>query len=173
MSKVKEASSPIIDSILAEMTQEAQTTRKLLERVPGDKLSWRPHPKSYSLGQLALHVARIPGAISGIAILDGMEAPNFQQAEATSVNELLETLDQGIATARENLSGLGDARLHQQWDLKRGEQVVFSIPRIAVLRSLMLNHYYHHRGQLSVYLRLLDVPVPSIYGPSADDNPFA
>jgi len=155
------------------MEQEGQTTRRLLERVPEDKLSWKPHSKSFSLGQLALHVAQIPVAISSMAIQDSIQAPEFRQAEATSQNELLETHDQGLAKAKELLSELDDRSLGEQWSVKAGDKTVMSIPRIAVLRSLMLNHNYHHRGALSVYLRLLDVEIPSIYGPSADENPFA
>jgi uncharacterized damage-inducible protein DinB len=174
MSKVSDAAnSPAIAAILAEMEQEGQTTRRVLERVPEDKLSWRPHPKSFSLGQLALHIAQIPGIISSLAILDSIPAPDFRQEEATSQQQLLETLDQGLSKAKELISELDDQKLAGEWTVKNGDKTVMTLPRSAVLRFLMMNHYYHHRGALSVYLRLLDVPVPSIYGPSADDNPFA
>jgi len=174
MSTVKESTNPpIIAAILAELEQEGQTTRRVLERVPEDKLSWRPHPKSFSLGQLALHVAQIPGAISSMSVPDSIEAPDFRQEEATSCNQLLETHDQGLAKAKETLSNMDNEKLAGNWSVTSGGKAVMSIPRVAVLRSLMLNHNYHHRGALSVYLRLLDVPLPSIYGPSADENPFA
>lgn len=174
MSKVKEtADSPAMNAILAELEQEGQTTRRVLERVPEDKLGWKPHPKSFSLGQLALHVAQIPGAIASIAILDSIAPPQFRQEEAKSKQQLLETHDQGLAKAKELLADLDDQKLSGEWKIISGDQTVMTMPRIAVLRTLMLNHNYHHRGALSVYLRLLDVPVPSIYGPSAEENPFA
>lgn len=162
-----------IETILMEMEQEAAATRRLLERVPEDKLTWRPHPKSWSLGQLALHIAGIPGGVSAIAALDVYEAPAFEQKEAASRAELLETLEQGLAAARQTLSAMDDQRLAAIWTLRAGDRTLMSVPRAAIIRTILLNHYYHHRGQLAVYLRLLDVPVPSIYGPTADENPFA
>lgn len=163
----------MIDPILAELERESATTRRVLERVPGDQLSWRPHPKSMSLGQLALHLAGIPGRLSEMALLDSFEPTGFKAEEATSSQQILDTHDQGALAARKNLAGMEDSRLLQDWSLTRGGQPFLTLPRVGLLRSILLNHSYHHRGQLSVYLRLLDVPVPSIYGPSADDNPFA
>lgn len=164
---------PIIDAVLMEMEQEARATRRLLERVPQEKLSWKPHPKSFSLGQLALHVAQVPGGVSRMAAQDTYELMQFRQDEAKSRAELLETLEQGLATAREILSNMDDEKLAAPWTLRRNGTVIMTVPRIGMIRTILLNHYYHHRGQLSVYLRLLDVPLPSIYGPSADENPFA
>ena len=164
---------PIVDSMLMEMEQEAHATRKLLERVPQDKLSWKPHAKSFSLGQLAMHVARIPGGVSGMAAQDVYEMPQFQQPEATSRAEMLETFEQGLTTAKEILSQMDDQKLMAPWTLRKDGRELMTVPRVGFLRTVLLNHYYHHRGQLSVYLRLLDVPIPSIYGPSADENPFA
>lgn len=163
----------LIHSMLQELDQEAQPTRRLLERVPDAQLAWKPHPKSMTLGQLALHVAQLPGAIAEIAIQDRFPAPQFTHPAATSAAELVPTLDQGIAKAKTLLSGLDDAAMASTWTLVSGDREFFAIPRGALLRSLMLNHWYHHRGQLVVYLRELDVLIPSIYGPSADENPFA
>jgi uncharacterized damage-inducible protein DinB len=163
----------MIDAILAELEEESHATRRLLERVPEDRMSWRPHPRSFSLGQIALHVASLPGGISSMADQDSFQLPTFQQREAASLAELLETLEQGIATAREMLGRMSDERLTGTWTLEDRGEVLMQIPRAALLRGLMLNHWYHHRGQLTVYLRLLDVALPSTYGPTADVNPFA
>ena len=164
----------IVDGLLQELEQEAQTTRRVLERVPGDKLGWRPHPKARSLGELALHVAMVPG---GVASLIGSpspaQAPQFSDPVPASVSELLPALDKSIADARKAIGHLNDQDMTAGWTMKRGDVELFTAPRVALLRSIMLNHWYHHRGQLTVYLRELDVPVPSIYGPSADENPFA
>ena len=162
----------LIDPIVAELDQESQTTRRVLERVPGDKLPWRPHPKSMSLGQLALHLATAPGRIATIASQDRVEMPTLDQPEAKSRAEILDAFTQGLATAKDLLNRIDDARAMATWTLARGGKVLMALPRLAMLRAILLNHSYHHRGQLSVYLRLLDVPVPSIYGPSADENPF-
>jgi uncharacterized damage-inducible protein DinB len=162
----------LIDSILAEIDQEGQTTTRVLEKIPTDKLSWKPHRKSYSLGQLGLHIASAPGNLAALAMKDSVEAPDFSQAEAKSRQEILETFSKGLESAKITLDKMDDARLLSTWNLTRNGKVVLSIPRIGFIRSVLLNHVYHHRGQLSVYLRLLDVPVPSIYGPSADENPF-
>ncbi len=165
----------LVDPLLAELDQEAATTRRVLQRVPDGKLGWKPHAKSMSLGQLALHVASIPGAIAKFLSNDSLDMAgvNFQQPAASSVAELLHTLDDSVKAAKEMLSGLDEQSASATWKLTRGSTQVMAAPRIAVARSIMLNHWYHHRGQLSVYLRLLNVPVPSIYGPSADENPFA
>jgi uncharacterized damage-inducible protein DinB len=164
---------PIADALLMEIDQEGKTTQRLLERIPEDKLSWKPHAKSYSLGQLSLHIAAGTGNLAKAAALDSFELPNFQQGEAKSRKELLDTFSQSLATAKQTIASMDDARMMGLWTMTRNGQPVMSIPRAAFIRSIMLNHVYHHRGQLSVYLRLLDVPVPSIYGPSADENPFA
>ena len=158
-----------------ELRQEAATTKRVLERVPGDKLSWRPHQKSMSLGQLALHVATIPSQVAELARLEEFDASqaNFDPPEANSVGEILAMLDASVTAADEYLDGLDDQTATANWRLTAGGKEIFAIPRAGVLRTIMLNHWYHHRGQLSVYLRLLDVPVPAIYGRSADENPFA
>ena len=164
----------IAESFLAEIDQEAATTKRVLERMPGDKLSWKPHEKSMSLGQLALHTATVPGNIAGIVTPDVFELPSsFDSPAAETSEELVPALESSVATAKEYLGGLDDEAALSTWTLKKGDQEVMAAPRIGVVRSIMLNHWYHHRGQLSVYLRLLNIPVPSIYGPSADENPFA
>lgn len=162
----------MIDAMLAELEQEAQATKRLLDRVPEDRLSWKPHPKSRSLGQLALHLAELPGGVSSMASSEVFQVPDFRQKEAESRAELLQTFERSLATARENLERMDDQKLMGTWTLKNQDRVVMSLPRAALLRSILLNHYYHHRGQLTVYLRMLDVTIPSTYGPSADENPF-
>lgn len=164
----------MVDPILMELDQEAATTRRVLECVPEDQLTFRPHPKSMSLGQLALHIATNPGSVATLTNLDGLDAaPKFEQAEATSRGQLLAALDASLAEAHQVLEAMDDARAGGSWTMSSQGQVVMSLPRIAMLRAILLNHWYHHRGQLTVYLRLLDVPLPSVYGPSADENPFA
>ncbi len=162
----------LADSILMEIDQEAQTTKRVLDRIPEDKLSWKPHPKAFSLGQLALHIASVPGSVAAAAVPDSMEVPNFSQPEAKSRQEVLDTFSKSLGSAKDALKNMDDARLTSTWSLTKKGKVLMSVPRIAFIRSILMNHNYHHRGQLSVYLRMLDVPVPSIYGPSADENPF-
>src|SRR6266566_994602 len=161
-----------IEALLQELEQEAQTTRRVLERVPGDRLGWKPHDTSWSLGQLTMHVATLPGAIAEISRKSPFQIPDFNQPSVTSAAELVPALEQSVAKAREILRTMDDATLANTWRAVNGDKEVMSLPVGALLRSIMLNHWYHHRGQLSVYLRQLGVPVPSIYGPSADENPF-
>lgn len=165
--------SRMIDALMQELDQEAQTTRRVLERVPADKLAWKPHDKSMSLGQLALHVATCPGNIAEISQISPFEAPSFIQEPAKSAAELVPALERSIARAKEILRTLDDADLGKVWRVTAGGKEVMAVPVGAMLRSIMLNHWYHHRGQLSVYLRQVGALVPSIYGPSADENPFA
>jgi uncharacterized damage-inducible protein DinB len=164
----------MLEPMSGEITQEAATTRRVLERVPADKLSWKPHPRSMSLGQLAMHVATIPGGICKLAEVDDFEInpANFNPPAPKNSAEILSALDASIAAAQEYLGGVTESGGMATWRAKLNGKEVMSMPRVALLRSIMLNHWYHHRGQLSVYLRLLDVPVPTIYGPSADENPF-
>ena len=169
-----EATMRLADSVIAELDLEAGATRRVLERIPEDKLSWRPHPKSMSLGQLALHIASTPAGVAKIASMDTMEAPDFgqQRAEPTSKAEVQETFERSLSAAKEFLQSLDDERAEATWTMRRGGGTVMAIPRIAMIRMVMLRHVYHHRGELCLYLRLLDVPVPAVYGPSADENPF-
>ena len=163
----------MIAALIQELEQEAQTTRRVLERVPEDRLSWKPHEKSMSLGQLALHVATVPGMVAEISQHSPFPVPEFTQPSVTSAAELVPALEQSVAKAKQIMSGMKDADLANQWSVVDGSREVMTLPIGALLRSIMLNHWYHHRGQLSVYLRQVGVPVPSIYGPSADENPFA
>ena len=164
----------LIDSLLAELEQEAETTRRVLDRIPEAHLSWRPHPKSMSLGQLALHVATVPGNVAELASVDVIpEPPSFVQREAASAAELVPSLHDSVAKAKRLLGGFDDARMNQTWRLQSAGKDILAMPRVAVVRAIMLNHWYHHRGQLLVYLRLLNQSVPSVYGPTADENPFA
>jgi uncharacterized damage-inducible protein DinB len=162
-----------IDPILMEIEQEAKVTQRVLDRVPGDKLTWKPHPRSSSLGQLAMHIAVGQGRLAEMVAKDTHEIGNITQPQPGSQKEILEAFTQSTAAALETLKKLNDSQLMTAWTLTKGGKVLLSAPRIGFIRSILMNHFYHHRGQLSVYLRLLDVPVPSIYGPSADENPFA
>jgi uncharacterized damage-inducible protein DinB len=163
----------IADALLQELEQEAQATRRVLERVPADKLGFKPHEKSWTLGQLALHLAQLPGGIADLSSRSPAQAPQFNQASAKDAAELIPAFEASLARAREVLAGATDEELMADWVLLDGDQEIWRVPRMALLRMLMLNHTYHHRGQLTVYLRELSVPVPAIYGPSADENPFA
>jgi uncharacterized damage-inducible protein DinB len=164
---------PLVDALLPEFDHEMTTTRKVLERVPEDKFNWKPHAKSFSVGELATHVANLP--TWGTETLTKSEidlAGGPRVAALASKAELMAAFDRNVAATRAALTGKTDAELLAIWSLKRGGKTIFSMPKTAVLRSFVLSHLIHHRGQLSVYLRLLDVPVPSIYGPSADEPSF-
>jgi uncharacterized damage-inducible protein DinB len=164
----------MLEPMLGEIQQEAATTKRVLGRVPGDKLAWKPHPKSMSLGQLALHVAATPGNVVRLAQGDGLDVSqaNFNPPQATSTKEILDAHEASTRAATEYVSNVSEAAVMGNWRLTNKGKEVFTQPRINVLRTIMMNHLYHHRGQLSVYLRLLDVPVPVIYGRSADESPF-
>ena len=158
-------------TILPEFDHEMANTRKSLERVPDNKLSFKPHPKSMTLGALATHLATTnqwTEAILGVDSFDVSNAP--PNPELKSRAEILAAFDQSTASARNLIAKATDAQLTKPWSLLSKGQTVFTLPRIAVLRSFILNHGIHHRAQLGVYLRLNDIPVPSIYGPSADEG---
>jgi len=164
---------PQVDALLPEFDHEMAVTRKLLERVPEDRFDWKPHPKSYSLGQLAQHVATIPmwgGVTLNQSEIDigGSERP----PQAGTRAAVLAIFDGHVATTRAALAGKSDAELMAPWALKNSGHVVFSMPKAAVWRSFVMSHLIHHRAQLGVYLRMQDVPLPSTYGPSADENSF-
>jgi uncharacterized damage-inducible protein DinB len=166
----------MIDAYLMEFDRESATTRKLLSRVPADRLGWRPHAKSYSLGQLAQHLATLPELIAGSLLPGSFDlatgGDRMKVREPASLEAVLRTFDESLAAAKAALAQLDDARAMGPWTLRHGSKVIMEMPRIAFVRTILLNHSIHHRGQLSVYLRLLDVPLPSIYGPTADENPF-
>jgi uncharacterized damage-inducible protein DinB len=161
------------ETLLPELDQEMATTRRLLERVPDDSLGWRPHDKSMTLGRLGTHVAELPGFVA--MILGGSEfdltsrTSGYTPKTLDKHQEMLDLFDGNVRSARTAIESAENEALMQPWTLRRGEQVIFTLPRIAALRSMFFSHTIHHRGQLSVYLRLNDVPVPSIYGPSADE----
>ena len=163
----------IVDHFIQELDEEADATRRVLERVPGDKLDWRPHPKSMTLGQLALHVADTPGNVADLCCADEVGMPEFgNRPQPESKAEILQTLDQGLAHAKEVVGGFDDARAMQPFRIVEQGKELMALPKAGLMRGIMLNHWYHHRGQLTVYLRLLDVPVPAVYGASADENPM-
>ena len=164
----------LVNEMLRELEAEAKTTRRVLERVPEDRLDWRPHQKARPLGELALHVATLPGGVAEfVASPSPVQQPDFIFPSPQHASELVPALDQSIAKAKKILGGMEDTELMATWRIVQGERELLAVPRLAFLRSIMLNHWYHHRGQLTMYLRVLDVPIPSIYGPSADENPFA
>ena len=160
-----------IDPILEELSREAETTRRVLERIPADKLAWKPHPKSKSVGELAWHVASIPRRIAAFVREDEVEvtavkAPPMPETTAG----IVEGFDRQIAEAKAMLAKMDDSALARTTTMRRAGVTMLSRPRLDFLRSAMLNHSYHHRGQLTVYLRLLEVPVPPVYGPTADES---
>jgi uncharacterized damage-inducible protein DinB len=159
---------------LAELKNEAATTRKMLERVPEDKLDWRPHEKSMTLGRLAGHVAELPGMIRSALTLDELDfaARKLEPFVPKSTAELLATMDTKVSEALELLANQSDEQLRETWCLRNADRIFFELPRAAVVRTMAINHMIHHRGQLSVYLRLLNVPLPSVYGPTADEPMF-
>jgi len=162
------------DALLPEFDHEMATTRRLLERTPESDLGWKPHDKSMTLGQLAGHIANIPhwcGAIFGGTEFDVAAAgEDARPRSPTSVRALVEEFDAKVREARASFAARTDAEMLVPWTFKNGDQEVFTMPRVSVIRSFILNHVIHHRGQLSVYLRLRNVPVPSIYGPTADEQ---
>ena len=161
----------LVDALLPEFDHEMSTTRKLLERVPEDKLDWKPHAKSMTLGGLATHVTKI--VYWGEVTLDRPEfdLENNPPAPAlASRADVLATFDNHVTKTRASLAGKSDAELMAPWSLRHGKQTFFTMPKAVVWRSYVMSHVVHHRAQLSVYLRLNDVPVPAMYGPSADEN---
>jgi uncharacterized damage-inducible protein DinB len=165
----------IADAFVEELNSEVATTKRVLERVPEAHLGWQPHPKSMSLGQLALHVATLPSLIPRFLAGDELDFDAVPKEPPTVANHaaLLAAFASSTEQARSYLADLSDERAMATWRLVAGERNLVAAPRTAILRSFLFNHWYHHRGQLVVYLRLLDVPVPSVYGPTADENPFA
>jgi len=166
---------PMIDVFLAELDHEAATTRRLLERVPFDDPAWKPHEKSMTLGRLAGHVAELPRwgqVVLAMDVLDLASDHGMVALDATSRDELLDAFDGNLAAYRDAAQGVSNEHLRGHWKLAQGDKVMLDLPRAAALRSFVMSHLIHHRGQLSVYLRLRDVPLPSIYGPTADDPGF-
>ena len=164
----------IKDALLPEFDHEMGVTRRLLERVPLADRDWKPHAKSMTLGELARHVSDIPGWVGGIVDKDAfdVEATGPMKTDFTSTTELLKSFDAGVVKARASLDSKSDAEMMATWSIKKGSKELMTLPKVGVFRTLLLNHLIHHRGQLSVYIRLKDIPVPSIYGPSADEAVF-
>jgi uncharacterized damage-inducible protein DinB len=168
---------PISQMLLPEFDHEMANTRKTLERVPEAEFAWKPHPKSSSLGGLATHLANLPSWTAQTFDRDELDispvgAEPYRLEEAKSPDELLEAFDKNVASARAALEAASDQDWQGKWSLLMGGKPIFTLPRTAVMRGFVMNHLIHHRAQLGVYLRLLDVPVPSIYGPSADEGSF-
>ena len=162
----------IADSLLAEFETQARVTRKFLERVPEDKLTWKPHEKSMTAGQLAYHLATIPGGVARFVENNPAQVPGgFNFPQPASKQEILNTFEENIRTAREVLAKFDDAAMNEPWRMLAGEKEIMAVPRAAFLRDIMFNHWYQHRGQFCVYLRLLNVAVPASWGPSADEPP--
>ena len=166
---------PIVDALLPEYDHELATTRRLLERVPESELGWKPHEKSMTLGQLAGHVANLAWWLTMTMNQSFYDVSATADKEArldppTSREELLKSFDDKVKTARASLAKASDAEMMAPWTLKAGDREIFTMPRVATVRTFVMNHLIHHRGQLSVYLRLKDVPLPPMYGPTADEQ---
>ena len=162
---------PIAQTILKEFEEQVPVTRKFLERLPEDRLTWKPHEKSMTAGQLAFHLAFVPGGVIRFVQNSPAQAPDFSFPQPTSRQEILKTFEESVATVRSLLSECDDSRMQETWRLVQGDKELLAIPRAQFLRDIMLNHWYQHRGQFSVYLRILNVPVPASWGPSADEPP--
>jgi len=163
------------EALLLEFDKEMAGTRKTLERVPDDKFDWKPHTKSMTMRQLVVHLALFPSWMTETMAKTSFDyapvgAPPYQPPAINSRKDLLETFDRDVAKAREGVKAASDAQLLETWSLLAGGKTIFSMPRVAVLRSMVMNHMIHHRAQLGVYLRLNDLPVPALYGPSADEQ---
>ncbi|WP_121357083.1 DinB family protein [Flavisolibacter nicotianae] len=158
-------------SLIPEFQQETASTKKMLGKVPDGKFDWKPHGKSMSLGKLASHIANIPNWMTLVLTTDEFDFAKggYKEENAASQQELASTFESNYQKALQTLQNASDETLRGSWTLRGGDHVFFTLPRIAAVRTLAMNHLLHHRGQLSVYLRLLDVPVPGMYGPSADE----
>lgn len=160
-------------ALIAELKNEAINTKKILERVPAEKYDWAPHEKSTKLGRLATHIAEIPVWVERIVNAEGFDFGGKFTANVAENNEaLLKTFEEKQENAIKILDAATDEKLNELWTIKRGELVVAQLPKKVALRNIAFNHLYHHRGQLSVYLRLLNIPIPGMYGPSADEKMF-
>ena len=166
------ANQSIAQSMLAEFETQAPITRKFLERVPEDKLTWKPHERSMTAGQLALHLAVVPGSVVKFVKNNPVQVQtSFHAPQPVSHAEILKAFDESVVAVRHLLLEFDDAAMKESWHLMAGDKELFAQPRGLFLRDGMLSHWYQHRGQLSVYLRILNVPVPSSWGPSADEPP--
>jgi uncharacterized damage-inducible protein DinB len=164
----------IARTMLEEFERELGTTRRFLERLPADQLTWRPHDKSMTAGQLALHIAQVPQGVLTMSLSDEAPPPDFSNGreQPQTRREVLEAVDASTAFVRQTLLTIDDERMLQTFKIVQAGRTLMSMPRADFLRTIMFNHWYHHRGQLGVYLRLLGANVPASYGPSADEPPF-
>ena len=163
---------PTIQDFLRELDDETPATRRALERVPNDKLDWAPHERSLTMGQLALHIANIPGVLSELAMKPSFDVSFVvPRPSPVNVDQVLTTLDESVAKAKALIGAMDDAALATPWRMFNGNLEIASMPRGSFLRSVLFNHWYHHRGQLTVYLRETGAMVPAIYGASADEIP--
>ncbi|HYE94938.1 MAG TPA: DinB family protein [Rubricoccaceae bacterium] len=162
---------PLKQLLFGDLWNEFATTRRVIERVPPDRLDWRPHPKSWPLGALATHLATLPLWLRGMVEGDDFDLATLPPGGQAipSHDEILQRFDQEVGALRTAFDAMDDEALLRPWTLRRGEHTILTVPKGAILRQLGVSHIVHHRGQLSVYLRLLDVPVPNIYGPTADE----
>lgn len=161
-------------SFIAELEQEGASTRKILSRVPAAQFSWKPHEKSYTLGVLASHIAELPTWVGYTLKEDELDFAkmNYVRPQVNDEAGLMKLFEENLANAKADLADATDEEFMKNWTLRNGEQIFFTMPKIAVLRSMVFNHIVHHRAQLGVYIRLLDIPVPAIYGPTADETRF-
>ena len=165
----------IAQAILNEFEGQVPVTRKFLERLPENHLTWKPHEKSMSAGQLAFHLAFVPGGVIQFVQNSPAPAPDFASfPQPATKQEILAKYEESVGTVRNLLPKMDDAKLHETWRMVQGDKEVLAVPRAQFIRDIMLNHWYQHRGQFGVYLRILNVPVPASWGPSADEPaPFA
>ena len=163
---------PMTDALLPEFDHEMKTTRQLIERVPADRLDWRPHPKSMAIGDLAMHICNLAQWSELVATLPELDlnpgGTGFRPPALRPPPEMVKLFDQNVAASRAAIAAIPDAAMMEPWTLSNNGAAIFTMPRVAVLRTFVMNHLIHHRGQLTVYLRLRDVPLPSVYGPTAD-----
>jgi uncharacterized damage-inducible protein DinB len=163
----------IAQSLFAEFQEQVPITRRFLERLPEDKLTWKPHEKSMTAGQLAWHIALVPGGIARFVQQNPAQAPDFANfPQPSSLREILDKFEESVATVKGLLPCCDDAKMNETWRLVRGDKEMLAIPRAKFVRDIMLNHWYQHRGQFSVYLRMLGAAVPASWGPSADEPPI-
>jgi uncharacterized damage-inducible protein DinB len=158
-------------SFIAELKHEAASTKKILERVPEGKFDWKPHQKSMTLGRLASHVAELPGFLNSILTMDEFDFAkgHYKSSIANTPVDLMNVFQQKLDEVVQTLQDTSDEKMHANFTLRSGDHVIATVPRMVAIRSMAMNHLIHHRGQIAVYLRLLDIPVPGLYGPSADE----
>lgn len=161
----------INQAFIAELKHEAAATQRILERIPEDKFGWKPHEKSMTLGRLATHVAELPEFLNSILTLDDFDFTkgHYKVSHANTTDELMNVFHQKLDEVVHTLENTSDEKMKANFTLRSGDHVLATVPRVAAVRSMAINHLFHHRGQIAVYLRLLDIPVPGLYGPSADE----